>query len=65
MLVTIGTQRVYRPFPSCPKPLFQSEAKCKATDKKMIFYSHGNKTHFRKKYVELSLILKVSISGTQ
>ena len=35
------------PFTSCPQPLFQSEAKCKAIDMKMIFHSHANKTHFR------------------
>ena len=28
------------PFPSCLKPLFQSEAKCEAIDTKMISYSH-------------------------
>ena len=27
-----------RPFPSYPKPLLQSEAKCKVIDMKMIFY---------------------------
>ena len=26
-----------RPFPSCLKPLFQSEAKCKTIDMRMIF----------------------------
>ena len=26
------------PFPSCPKPLLQSEAKCEAIDMKMISY---------------------------
>ena len=31
-----------RPFPSCPKPLFQSEAKCEAIDVKNIFYSRAN-----------------------
>ena len=31
-----------RPFPSCPKPPFQSEAKCEAIDVKNIFYSHAN-----------------------
>ena len=30
-----------RPFPSCLKPLFQSEAKCEAIDKKMILYSYA------------------------
>ena len=28
------------PFLSCPKPMFQSEAKCEAIDVKMISYSH-------------------------
>jgi len=35
-------------LPSRPQPLFQSEAKCKAIDLKMFFYSHANKTHFHK-----------------
>ena len=34
------------PFPSCLKPLFQSEAKCEAIDMKMISYSHVKKTSF-------------------
>ena len=37
------------PFPSCLKPLFQREAKCKATDTKLIFYCYANKTHLHKK----------------
>ena len=39
---------VNRPFLSWSKPLFQSEAKCKAIDKKMTFHSHANKTRFHK-----------------
>ena len=35
-----------RPFPSCHKPLFQGEAHCRAIDKKTIFHSHANETHF-------------------
>ena len=31
------------PFPGCPKPLFQSEAKCKTIDMNEIFYSHAKK----------------------
>ena len=27
-----------RPFPRCPKPLFQSEAKCETIDMKMFFF---------------------------
>ena len=37
---------------SCLKLLFQSEAKCKAIDMKMIFYSYANKIHFQKKGFE-------------
>ena len=45
-----------RPFLSCPKPLFQSEAQCEAIDD---FYSHANKTrHFQKKGFALSLVLQ-------
>ena len=33
------------PFPGCPKPLFQSEAKCEAIDVNEIFYSHAKKTN--------------------
>ena len=36
-------------LPSRPQPLFQSEAKCKAIDMKMFFYSPVHKTHFQKK----------------
>jgi len=39
--------RVNRPLPICPKPLFQSEAKCEAIDIKINFsYSYVNKFHF-------------------
>ena len=51
--------------PSCLKPLFQSQAKCKAIDMKMIFYSHANKTHFHKKDCALSLVLKVKTFETR
>ena len=37
------------PFPSCHKPLFQSEARCEAIDVEIIFYSHANIVHFDKK----------------
>ena len=46
---------------SCSKPHFQSEAKCKAIDMKMIFYFHANKIHFQKKHFEYSLVLKVRV----
>ena len=50
---------------NCPKPLFQSEAKCEAIDVKMIFSSHANKTHFHMKDFALSLFLKVRVFGTR
>ena len=53
------------PFPNCSKPLFQSEAKCEATDMKMIFHSHANKTHLYKKGFALSVVLKVRVFATQ
>ena len=42
------------PFPICLKPLFQNEAKHEAIDMKLIFYSHGNETHFPNKGFALS-----------
>ena len=38
-----------RPLLSCPKSLFQCEAKFEAIDMEMIIYSHSIKTHFHKK----------------
>ena len=49
-----------RPFSSCPKPLFQCQAKCETIDMKIIFYSHANITLLHKKGFALSLVLKVS-----
>ena len=63
-LIPFFTKPFTRPFPSCCKPLFQSEAKCKAIDKRMILYSHANKTEFDKKGSALHLILKVRVFGT-
>ena len=54
-----------RPFPSVPKPLFQSEAKCEAIDMKRIFNYHANKTHFHNKGCAPSLVSKVRVFGTQ
>ena len=49
-------------FPSCPKPLFQSEAECKAIALEFFFfYTHANKTHFHKKGFALSPVLKVRV----
>ena len=48
-----------RPFPSCLKLLFQSEAECEAIDMKLnvflfLFQAHANKTHFYKKILHLA-----------
>ena len=45
-----------KPFPSYPKNLFQSEAKCKAIDMEMSFDCHANTTYFQKKGFDLSLV---------
>ena len=55
---------VRRPFLSCLNPVFRSEAKSKAIDMKMNFYSHVNKTNFHKKGFALSLVLKVRVLVT-
>jgi len=46
-------------------PLFQSEAKCKAIDLKIIFYAHSNKNHFHNKGFTLILVLRVRVFGTR
>ena len=57
------TEKIFRSFPCCPKPLFQSEAKCEAIDMKMSFIL--NKTRFHKKGFTLNLVLKVRVFGTR
>ena len=52
------------PSPSFPGPLFSNEVKCSAFDMEMIFQSHANKTHFRKKGCTPSLNLKMRVFGT-
>ena len=44
-------------FPSCLKPLFQSEAKCDTIDTNMILYPRVNEAHFQKKCCALSLVV--------
>ena len=48
-----------------PKPLFQNEAKCKAIDMKMNFYSQQIENHFYKKGLTLCLVLKMGVLGTR
>ena len=47
-----------RPFLRCFKPPFQSEARCKAIDRKIIFYSPTNKTTFIREVFHLASFWK-------
>ena len=48
-----------------PKTLFQNEAKCKAIDMKMNFYSQQIENHFYKNVLTLRLVLKMGVLGTR
>ena len=52
-----GDKSNTRRFPSCLKPLFQSEAKCDAIDTNMILYSRVSEAHFQKKCCAFSLVV--------
>ena len=45
--IQLPSIKVNKPFPSCLKPLFQSEAKCEAVDIEIYFHYYANKTHFQ------------------
>ena len=60
-----STNKVDRPFSSCLKPLFQSEAKCAAIDTKVIFCCHANKTDFHNNGLAFSLVSKLGVFGTR
>ena len=49
---------LHRPFPSCPEPLFQSEAKCEAIDMKMNFIVKQIKLIFTRKVMHLTSFWK-------
>ena len=51
-------------LPSRPQPLFQSEAKCKAIDMKMFFYSHANRTHFSQENWDLHFFWTAIVYGS-
>ena len=54
-----------KPFPTSPGPLHQNDVKCSAFDMEMLFHSHANKSHFRKKSCALGILLKVRVFGTR
>ena len=61
MLISIGTERVNRPFPVA----LSLSVKARLSANPLIFYSHANKTHFHKKGFVLYIILKVRVFGTR
>ena len=65
VIQTCSSTKDKRASPSCCKPLFESEAKYKAIDIKVIFSSRANKTHFYNKGFTLGVVLKVRVFGTR
>ena len=59
-------KKKFRPFPSYPELLFQSEAKCEAVGMKIMFsIQYANETHFHKKGFASSLVLKGSFENSK
>ena len=54
-----------RPFPSCFKPHYESEAKCKVFVMKISFHSYANKCNFHMKSFALSLAFIVRFTATR
>ena len=54
-----------KPFPSCPKPLFQGEAKCETIDTKFFFILMQTKLIFRNKGFARSRVLNGGVFGTR
>ena len=61
----MGLSRLNRPFPSCFKPHYESEAKCKVFVMKIRFHSYANKTNFHMKSFALSLAFIVRFTATR
>ena len=56
---------VNRPFPSCFKPHYESEAKCKVFIMKISFHLYANKTNFHMKSFELALAFIMRFTATR
>ena len=54
-----------KPFPSCPKPLFQSEAKCETIDTKFFLILMQTKLNFTNKGFARSCVLNGGVFGTR
>ena len=63
--ITFGSQQTNseKAISELPQGSVSKQAKCKAIDMKMIFYSHANKTYFHHKGFAVSLVLKVRVFG--
>ena len=61
----MGTVQINRPFPSCRKPHYESEAKCKVFIMKIRFHSYTNKNNFHKKGFAVSLAFILRFTATQ
>ena len=53
------------PFPSCCKPHYQSEAKCKVFIMEISFHSCANKTNFHMESFAISLAYKMRFTATR
>ena len=56
---------INRPYPSCTKPLFQSEAMSEAIDTKPFYFSDANETQYHKKGFTLNFVSKMRVFGTK
>ena len=61
----VNVKGTNRPFPSCRKPHYESEAKCKVFIMKISFHSYANKTNFHKKSFALSLAFIMRFTATR
>ena len=58
-------RQINRPYSSCPKPLFKSEAMSEAIDMKPFFFSDANETQYHKKGFTLNFVSKMRVFGTK
>ena len=60
-----GIHAAHRPFPSCFKPHYKTEAKCKVFIMKISFHLYANKTNFHMKSFDLSLAFIMRFTATR
>ena len=65
-MAAVSVKRSIGHFPAAASLCFKARLReSEATDMKMIFHSHSNKTHLYKKGFALSLVLKVRVFATR